>query len=262
MATAVESPGIVSAKEEAAAILFARQPQISPVIPSPTPEQPNQVTQTQSKYPSFASYHDPEPMPSRPQKIKVDHLQPYQVYDEVEVTTEPQVIRPYIDSSNYLSSAVAATSITTPEVTPSPEITSQPAKTAVTVIKSPLDVELEEDTQYVVKFKTSTIVAATIVATIFLLMSILCVVNIVNLVTMAGEISALQSESSALQQTLTEEKNHVEEARQNAIANGSNANYEVHYVPKTEHTYTAPTDSTTNSSFFDWLCHALSQLFG
>ena len=39
MATAVESPGIVSAKEEAAAILFAREPQTVPTMTAPAPDQ-------------------------------------------------------------------------------------------------------------------------------------------------------------------------------------------------------------------------------
>ena len=261
MATTVESPGIASAKEEAAAILFARQPQTPSVMSTAAKEEPATIVQQQAKYPTFATYHDPEPMPIRPRAVKIETLRPYQTYDEVTVAAEPQVIHPYIDSSDYLSSAVAATTVAaeTPEVTAveTPVTTAAPVK----VVQSVLDTELEEDTQYVVKFKNSTIVAATIIATIFLLMAVLCVVNIVSLVTASAEVNALWQESSALHETLSQEQANLEQARNQATSNAGSANRNVQYVEKAQSTYTAPSSTTTNSSFFDWLCRSLSRLF-
>ncbi len=229
MATAVESPGIASAKEEAAAILFARQPQTPPVtVTAPILETAPTVS-AQPARPKFASYHDPMPMPTRPTTVDTTTFRPYQNFDDVNVVSaQPQVVRPYIDSSDYLSSAVAATSVATPEtVAPVATVVEEPK--TVTVVKSALDTELEEDTQYVVKFKNSTIVAATIIATIFLLMAVLCVVNIVSLVTASAEVNALWDETAALNQTLTEEKAHLEQARQEVAANGSTAGRTIQY---------------------------------
>lgn len=256
MATTVESPGIASAKEEAAAILFARQPQTTPVNSTAAPEPVVHVV-SQPVAPTFASYHNPEPMPARPQAVKTENLRPYEVYEEVKVEVEPQVVRPYIDSSDYLSSAAAVTTV----AAPTPTVTTVEAPKTVVVKQSALDTELEENTQYVVKFKNSTIVAATIVATIFLLMAVLVVVNIVSLVTTAAEVNALWEESNALHQTLTEEKSNVERARQEATANGGSSNRTVHIVPMEHSTDTVTSGSTASHSFFDWLCRALSQLF-
>lgn len=255
MVTTVESPGIASAKEEAAAILFARETQTQPVVATAAPEPTLRLAPEPAKQPTFASYHNPEPMPSRPQAVKTENLRPYEVYEEVKVEVEPQVVRPYIDSSDYLASAAAVTSVATPTAT-----TVEAPKTVV-VEQSALDTELEEDTQYVVKFKNSTIVAATILATIFLLMAVLVVVNIVSLVTTAAEVNALYEESNALHQTLTEEKSNVERARREATANGGSSNRTEHIVSMEHSTGTVTSSSTANSSFFDWLCRALSQLF-
>ena len=257
MATAVESPGIASAKEEAAAILFARQPQTPPVVPVATLEQPVQMTQTKSKYPTFASYHDPEPMPARPQTVNTTNFKPYQTFDEVKVDVAPQVVRPYIDSSDYVTS-MAATTVTTAE----PVETVVEAPQTVTVVQSPLDQALEDDTQYVVKFKNSTIVAATIVATIFVLMAVLFVVNVVNLVTVTAEVNTLWQESTTLEKTLTEERAQLEQARGEAAGNAGSTDHNIQYVPSSGSLSTASSAARTNSSFFDWLCRALSRLFG
>ena len=205
MATAVESPGIVSAKEEAAAILFAHEPQTTPIMTASAQEQIVRVHE-QPKFPSFAHYHEPEKIPARPKVVNTEALRPYQSFDEVAVNTEPQVVRPYIDSSDYLSSAVAATSVTAA----TPVATATEEENAVAVIESPLDLKLEDDTQYVVKFKKSTIVAMTIMASIFLLMTVLFVVNIVSLVTMSSEVNALMQESTTLEQSLVEGQANLE----------------------------------------------------
>ncbi len=253
MATIVESPGITSAKEEAAAILFAREPQVTPVMTAPAPEQSVRTVSEPTKYQTFARYHEPESMSvTRPQVVDTTSLRPYQNFDEVPATNEPQVVRPYIDSSEYLSSAVAATSVTAT----SPEEAVEETTKSVAVVESPLDTKLEEGVQYVVKFKKSTIVAATILASIFLLMTILFVVNIVNLVTMSAEVNALTQETTALEKSLSEEQRNLAKARKNVSANSSTA-YEVSY----ESTYSQPNQTTVDSSFFDWLCHSLSRLF-
>ncbi|MCM1404077.1 MAG: hypothetical protein NC133_01015 [Prevotella sp.] len=261
MATAVESPGIASAKEEAAAILFARQPQTPPVTLKTPVLETAPTAPTQPARPQFASYHDPMPMPTRPTAVDTATFRPYQNFDDVPVVSaQPQVVRPYIDSGDYLSSAVAATSVDAPA--PTPVATSVAAPKTVTVAHSALDTELEEDTQYVVKFKNSTIVAATIIATIFLLLAVLCVVNIVTLVTASAEVNALWNESAALNQSLDAEKASLEQSRQEVTANGSTATHTIKYETLESSGYTAPTDTPVHGAFFDWLCHALSQLFG
>ncbi len=262
MATTVESPGIASAKEEAAAILFARQPQTPPVTVTAPILETARTVQAQPARPKFASYHEPEPMPARPTAVDTSTFRPYQNFDQVNVVSaQPQVVRPYIDSSDYLSSAVAATSVTAPEpVAPVAPVVEQPA--TVTVVSSALDTELEEDTQYVVKFKNSTIVAATIIATIFLLLAVLCVVNIVNLVTASAEVNALWQESTALNQTLNEEQAKLDQVRQEVEASAGSSDHTVHYETFVDSGSATTTNSTVNSSFFDWLCHSLSQLFG
>ncbi len=250
MATTVESPGIVSAKEEAAAILFARESQTPPVMSAPAPEQTVHGHEHLVP-PTFIRYHEPETIPARPKVVDTSALRPYENFDEVKVTAEPQVVRPYIDSSEY-SSAVATTSV---EV--AAPVTAV-AETPTTVVKaeSELDTNLEEGTQYVVKFKKSTLVAASIVASIFLLMVVLFVVNIVNLVTMSAEVSALSQETTTLEQTLNRGKENLAEARSN-VAQG---NYKIQYV-EAESATAETANATTDSSFFDWLCHSLSRLF-
>lgn len=255
MATAVESPGIVSAKEEAAAILFAREPQTPPVMSAPVSEQTVHVHEKTIR-PTFAHYHEPETFPARPKAVDTTALRPYENFDEVAVTVEPQVVRPYIDSSDYLSSAVAATSV----ATPAPVTTVTEASKTVTAVESPLDQKLEEDTQYVVKFKNSTIVAMTIIATIFLLMSVLLVVNIVNLVTMSAEVNALVQESTTLEQTLSQEQAELNQAQAQAKANATQ-HTSVQHVARIENGHNVTETAPVNSSFFDWLCHSLSRLF-
>lgn len=250
MATAVESPGIVSAKEEAAAILFARETQTPPVMSAHAPEQ-SVHTHEHPVPPTFIRYHEPETMPVRPKVVDTSALRPYENFDEVEVTAEPQVVRPYIDTTDY-PAAVATTSV---EVAAPVTTVVETPKTVVKA-ESELDTNLEEGTQYVVKFKKSTLVAASIVATIFLLMAVLFVVNIVNLVTMSAEVSALSQETTTLEQSLKQGQTELNQTR-NSVAKG---NYEIKYV-EAESATAETANATTNSSFFDWLCHSLSRLF-
>jgi|GEM_PF-2641022 len=257
MATAVESPGIVSAKEEAAAILFARETQTPPVITAPAPEEPAPTVNKQL-HPTFAKYHELTTVPTHTKAADITELRPYPKFDEATVTEDTQVLRPYIDSSEYITSPVESTTVTVQ--TPTPVITATEAPQTVTVVESPLDRQLEEDTQYVVKFKNSTIVAATIVATIIMLMAVLMVVNIVSLVTVSAEVSALTQESITLEQSLAEGQANLEQARAAVNANAG-ATHEVQYVAKAESTYVEPNSAIVNGTFFDWLCHSLSRLF-
>ncbi|MBO4823527.1 MAG: hypothetical protein J5580_03100 [Clostridia bacterium] len=255
MATAVESPGIVSAKEEAAAILFAREPQTTPIMTAPAPEQV--VQKHEPVRPSFAHYHEPAAMPARPKVVDTTALRPYETYEEVTTEAEPQVVRPYIDSSEYLTSPVAPTTV----AVQTPVTTVAEAPQTVTVVESPLDHELEEGTQYVVKFKKSTLAAIGVVASIFVLMTVLLIVNIVSLVTMSAEVNALVQESTTLEKSLANGQASLEEARAVNHANGGTGTQQVQYVMKAPSTYTEPTVAQVDSSFFDWLCHSLSRLF-
>ena len=258
MATTVESPGITSAKEEAAAILYARQPQTiaaKPLIEENVDILPENPVQKKSTRPNFASYHNPEPMPVH-KSVDTIQFKPYKTFDEVKVESEPQVIRPYIDSSDYLSSAVASTTVSTPATT---EVVKQTVA-QVSAPTSVFDTELEEDTQYVVKFKNSTIVAATIIATIFLLMSILCIVNIVSLFSTSAQVNALMEESTSLQQTLNQERSNLEQTRQTVDSSTQSNTRNVHYVANEGNTAVV-SNAASDSSFFDWLCHSLSNLF-
>ena len=236
MATAVESPGIVSAKEEAAAILFAREPQAVPTMAAPAPEQV--IEKHEPLRPSFAHYHEPATMPARPKVV------------------DTTALRPYIDSAEYLTSPVAPATV---EVQ-APVATTVEAPQTVAVVESPLDRELEEGTQYVVQFKKSTIAAISVAVSIFLLMAVLFIVNIVSLVTMSAEVNALVQESTALEKSVTESQASLEAARKTASANGGAAQ-NVQYVVKTESGAAESASVGVDSSFFDWLCHSLSRLF-
>lgn len=255
MALTVESPGIISAKEEAAAILYARQPQTSTIKPVVQEEQ-EIIQVAKPTRPTFAKYHSPEPTPVVNKSVEKVTFRPYKTFDEVKTDFQPQVIRPYIDSSEYLSSAVATTTVEAEA--PAVEEVVETAPT--TVVKSALDTELEEDTQYVVKFKQSTIVAATIIASIFVLLTVLCIVNIVSLVTTSAQVGELMQQSTALHETLNEERANLENVRQEVVGRASDSGYKVDYQPSQD-IYTATASTTTNSSFFDWLCHSLSSLF-
>jgi len=255
MAITVESPGIISAKEEAAAILYARQPQTSTI--KPVVQDESEIIQAAKPVrPTFVKYHNPEATKTTNKSVGTVTFRPYKSFDEVKNDFQPQVIRPYIDSSEYLASAVATTTV---NATDTIENVNNEALQTVAV-KSALDTELEEDTQYVVKFKQSTIVAATIIASIFLLLSVLCIVNIVSLVTTSAQVNALMQESSALHETLNQERVNLEHARQEAISSISETGYKVEYQPS-EYINTTSATSITHSSFFDWLCHSLSRLF-
>ena len=238
MAITVESPGIISAKE--------------PVV-----QDESEIIQTAKPVrPDFVKYHNPEAIKTTNKSVGTVTFRPYKSFDEVKNDFQPQVIRPYIDSSEYLASAVATTTVNTTDTIEN--VNNEALQTVA--VKSALDTELEEDTQYVVKFKQSTIVAATIIASIFLLLSVLCIVNIVSLVTTSAQVNALMQESSALHETLNQERVNLEHARQEAISSISETGYKVEYQPS-EYINTTSATSITHSSFFDWLCHSLSRLF-
>ena len=253
MATAVESPGIVSAKEEAAAILFAHETPVKPVMTAPAPEET--VSAYKQLHPTFTQYQAPATMPTHAKAVDISELRPYLTYEETTDAEDAKVLRPYIDNSEYIASPVETTTVAVDNSTAVTE-TSQTIK----VVESPLDRQLEEDTQYVVKFKNSTIVAAGIVASIIMLMAVLLVVNIVSLITVSAEVSALTQESVVLEQSLAEGQASLEQARATANANNG-TNHTAQYVAKTESTYVEPGSAVDNSSFFDWVCHSLSRLF-
>lgn len=255
MATAVESPGIVSAKEEAAAILFARETQATPAMTAPVPEEAVQTVHKQL-HPTFAQYQAPTTIPAHTKAADITELRPYPTFEESTNAENVQVLRPYIDNSEYLSSPVEAATV----AVETPTTTVADAPQTMTVVESPLDRPLEEDTQYVVKFKNSTIVAASIVASIIMLMAVLLVVNIVSLVTVSAEVSALTQESITLEQSLAEGQASLEQARATVNVGGGTA-HNVQYVAKAESTYVEPDSVVAHSSFFDWICHSLSRLF-
>ena len=247
--TMVESPGIASAKEEAAAILYAKhsyQPVATPVIS----EEAERVEAKPAR-PTFTGYRQPEPIYNY--KPDTTAFRPYKTFDEIKPTADAQVIRPYIDSNDYITSAAATTSVATP-VVDVPAV----VDASVPTVQSILDTELEENTQYVVKFKRSTVVAAAIIASIFFLMSVLCIVNIASLVSTSAQVGRLLNESSELQQTLTQKQ--MEWAEMEQADSGSVTNQGFNY--QTSANAAIGSAETTDTSFFDWLCHSLSRLFG
>ena len=255
MATAVESPGIVSAKEEAAAILFARDTQ-APVMTAPAPETIVTTAHEKPAQPVFAHYYEPETIVTHKKAVDISELRPYPNFDETTVAEDAKVLRTYIDSSEYLTSPVESTTMTVE----APTTTVAEAPKTTTAVRSVLDLPLEEDTQYVVKFKKSTIVAVSIVVSIIMLMAVLLVVNIVSLVTVSAEVSALTQESIALEQSLSAGQSNLEQTRA-AVNAHSGTSHQAQYVAKAESTYVEPNSVVEHGSFFDWLCHALSRLF-
>lgn len=246
MATAVENPSIASAKERAASILYGNEKPVEPVIAEynvPVKEEPK----VEHK---FSSYYSAEP-------IRTKRPTAYRTYEPVyepTVTAEPRVVRPFVDANE----AAVVAEVTTPVVEVAPVAVTSKA------VKSEIDVELEEDTQYVVKFKKSTVVAAAAVAAVFVLLTVLFIVNLVSLFTTMGEINGLMQEEQSLQQELDKALRDTEEARRDAIAKaGSSSGSSARFVVSTAVTdYTPAGTANGSSNFFDWLCKALSALFG
>ena len=245
MATAVESPSIASAKERAASILYGNEKPIEPVIA----EYNVPVKEEQKTEPKFSSYYSAEP-------IRTKRPTGYRTYEPVyepTVTAEPRVVRPFVDANE---TAVVA-EVSTPVVEATPVAVTSKA------VKSEIDAELEEDTQYVVKFKKSTIAAAAAVGAVFVLLTVLFIVNLVSLFTTMGEINGLMQEEQTLQQELDKALRDTEEARRQAIAKaGSASTSTARFVVSTPVAdYTPSASANGSSGFFDWLCKALSSLF-
>lgn len=246
MATAVESPSIASAKERAASILYGNEKPVEPVIveyQSPVKEEPKTE-------PKFNSYYRAEPVRAK----RPTAYRSYEPVYEPTVTQEPRVVRPFLDANEVVAKV---------EV-PVPTVETAPVAVASKTVASELDTELETGTQYVVKFKKSTVVAVVAVATVFLLLTVLFIVNIVTLCTTASEINNLMQEEQTLQQELDQALRDSEAARRQVIAQaGNSTSGGTRYVVSTPVTeYTAPTEANINGGFFDWLCKALSGLFG
>lgn len=247
MATAVENPSIASAKERAASILYGNEKPVEPVIAEynvPVKEEPKTE-------PKFNSYYRAEP-------IRTKRPTGYRTYEpiyEPTVTQEPRVVRPFLEANE----ATVVAEVTTPVV----EADAAPVAVTSKAVQSEIDVELEEDTQYVVKFKKSTIVAAAAVAAVFVLLAVLFIVNIVSLCTTMGEINGLMQEEQTLQQELDKVLRDTEEARRQAIAQagGSTTNTPRYVVSTPVAEYTTASTANDNSGFFDWLCKSLSGLF-
>lgn len=247
MATAVENPSIASAKERAASILYGNEKPVEPVIAEynvPVKEEPKTE-------PKFNSYYRAEP-------IRTKRPTGYRTYEpiyEPTVTQEPRVVRPFLEANE----ATVVAEVTTPVV----EADAAPVAVTSKAVQSEIDVELEEDTQYVVKFKKSTIVAAAAVAAVFVLLAVLFIVNIVSLCTTMGEINGLMQEEQTLQQELDKVLRDTEEARRQAIAQagGSTTNTPRYVVSTPVAEYTTSATANDSSGFFDWLCKSLSGLF-
>ncbi len=247
MATAVESPSIASAKERAASILYGNEKPVEPVIAeynTPVKEEPKTE-------PKFSSYYHAEPIRTK----RPTEYRRYEPVYEPAITQEPRVVRPFLDANE----AVATVEVAAPTVT----TTSAPVAVTSKTVKSEIDAELEADTQYVVKFKKSTIIAVAAVATVFVLLTVLFIVNIVSLCTVGGELSSLQQEEQQLSQELDQALRDSEAARRQAIANaGSITTTTPHYVVHTPVAEYAPAvTASDNTGFFNWLCQSLSGLF-
>ena len=249
MATAVENPSIASARERAAAILFGNEKPAAPVVA----EYSVPVATPASAQPVFTPYQPPETtQPARPTAYR-SYLSAVEI--EPNAAPAPYTPRPYVNA-NTVTQTVAA---------PAPVTQSAPVAETSTTVASEIDVELEEDTQYVVKFKPSTIAAVAVVAAIFVLMAVLFIVNIVNLSAASAQIGTLLREEQTLNQQLNQAIHDTEQAKQAALEQLGN-----HNTPAIEHTisidesavYTASTTTNSNGGFFDWLCQTLGHLFG
>ena len=249
MATAVENPSIASARERAAAILFGNEKPTAPVVAeysvpvaAPTPTQP-----------AFTPYQPPETTPAVHQTTYRSYLAA--VESEPNAAPAPYTPRPYVNANTVTQTVVA----------PAPVTESAPVAETSTTVANDIDVELEEDTQYVVKFKPSTIAAVAVVAAIFVLMAVLFIVNIVNLSAASAQIGTLMREEQTLNQQLNQAIHDTEQAKQAALEQLGG-----HNAPAIKHTisiddsavYTATTTTSSNGGFFDWLCQTLGHLFG
>lgn len=252
MATAVENTSIASARERAASILYGNErpippvgneykaPAAAPVIAEysvPVKEEPK-VKPTLSGY-----YHIETARAPRPTQFRS-----YEPVYEPTMGPEPQVVRPVVDGSKVVEEAPVA-------------VTSK-------AVKSEIDIELEEDTQYVVRFKTPTIIAAAALAVIFFLMAVLFIVNIVNLSASTAAVNKLLQEEQTLNQSLDQSLSQSAAIKDEVMAE-IDANWDqyqdlsMHQIDPDSVTPYRPSATTGSSGgFFDWVCKALSGLFG
>lgn len=255
MATVVDNTSIASAQERAASILYGNEKPISPVTDEYKPtataviaEYSVPVTERRPEKPTLSGYYHVSTAreDARPRSTE---LRSYEPMPEPLTSGEPHVIRPIVDPETIAAAA--------------------PVAVAQQQVKSEIDIELEENTQYVVRFKTSTIVAAAALATIFFLMAVLFVVNIVSLSSSAATLNRLQQAESSLNQELDQAIRNNEQAK-NDVLNGLDIDNPSLYDdlemqpinPETVDFY-QPTvmNSGTGGGFFDWICKMLSRLF-
>lgn len=244
MATAVENPSIASAKEKAAAILYGNEKNLTSVIAeyqAPVKEEPK-TNQT------FSSYYAPETFRAeRPTQYR-----PYATIDEPVLAGEPRVLRPFVTAEPVVEIPTAMVEDVAPVAVTSKTVTNV------------LEADLAEDTEYVVKFKKSTVVAVAAVVTVFVLLTVLFIVNIVSLSTTMAEVNSLLQQEQTLSQEINSALRDSEAAKQTAQNQAQNSGNHLVYQPVNQ-TVTVPTAegsaTAANGGFFDWLCKALSGLF-
>lgn len=252
MATVVDNTSIASAQERAASILYGNEKPIAPVTDEYKPtatamiaEYSVPVKEQRPEKPKLNSYYHVSTARHEPRSTE---LRSYEPMPEPIATAEPQVIHPFVDAESIAVEQQAPVAVVQKQV------------------KSEIDIELEEDTQYVVRFKTPTIIAAAALATIFLLMAVLFVVNIVSLSSTAATVNNLLQE----EQTLNQELNHAIESNEIAknevltdINLGDYQDLPMQPIdPATVDNYQpASTSNGSSGGLFDWLCKSLSGLF-
>ncbi len=251
MATVVEDISVASAKELAASVLYANEK--------------NQLSFYNEKNgePIVAEYDEPvrekRPSPNFAEYDYVDTsrhtvrtgLSPYEESKEDQniSASSMRVIKPYLDSKEYINQA------------PIVEMQSTPVAVTSQRIESKIDMDLEEGTQYVVKLKPSTIVVAATVALITVLMLVLFIINALTLASSAAALNNLKQEQIEINQQLN---NAIakEEAIREEIEGSITGNVSIEKIPEgTLVTYVPKSEVATSTNFFDIICKFFSNLF-
>jgi hypothetical protein len=148
------------------------------------------------------------------------------------------------------------------------------APAVIEIAQKPVDIEQEqpdeatdENVEYVFKLKTPLIVAVACIAVVFLLLSVLLVVNTVNIAKANVELRQLQNEQIIAEQSLGSARAEANLAKAQAIAE-IESNYATEYtalpqgsLPANYDRYSEPVNLKSSTNTFDAICEFLSKIF-
>jgi hypothetical protein len=151
-----------------------------------------------------------------------------------------------------------------------------PAAPAIQIATKPVDIEetdeqtdgiADENVEYVFKFNKPLVVAAACVALIFVLLSVLLIVNTVKIAKANTELRQLQNQQIIAEQEFNAAQAAANYAKAQAIAE-IESNYATDYaalpqgtLPMNYDKYREPVDLKNSTNVFDAICEFLSKIF-